>query len=234
MAVKINKQNQLRKRTLQYKKQKIQIYLKGSGKHKILLMQQYPMSGTELDKIPFFTNCTYISIDIPGWIGNSSNIPINYIEIYKIYRYIINKLNIENFNIISFDVLTPIAIKILSDTDKVKKCVLIKPIFQSRKEDKLKIKILNNKVCNYMYSRYLCIKYKHTTSSNLTNHYKEYLNSNQYPNLIKLNNTNILVINPYKDQIEYIRKIIGNENIQTMYTDTINNDTYKTIMKFLE
>jgi len=234
MAIKIQKQKEIRKRVITYKKQKIQTYIKGTGKHKILLLQKHPLSGLEIDKIPFFPNCTFISIDIPGWIGNSTNTQLEYIEIYKIYKHIINKLGIRKIDIISFDILTPIAIKLISDTDKISKGILIKPIFKSRKENKTRIKILNNKILKTIYNQILRIKYTNTNTKNITNHYLQYINSNLYPNLIKLNNINLLIVNPYKDQIEYIRKVIGNESIQTIYTETIDNNIYKQFLEFLK
>lgn len=120
---------------------KIRTYRFGIGKKKILSLPGFPHSGLiylyflfkyDLKKVQFIT------LDIPGWIGNSENIfdNGNYDEdkVLEIIDKVIEKYDLNEFSLIGYSFGASLAARIISNKKyKIEKAALVSPVLHGSK-----------------------------------------------------------------------------------------------------
>jgi len=120
---------------IHYKKRIIQTYSFGSGKKKVLALPAFPHSGLIYGN--FFKYNTYhdielITLDLPGWVGDSENIfennEFSFDECVEICLRILRNYNVKKVSIIGFSfgtaIETLLAYKI---RNRIEKLVYVSP-----------------------------------------------------------------------------------------------------------
>lgn len=124
-----------------YKGYKIRTYRFGTGKKKIFSLPGFPHSG--LIYLYFLLNydlnkVTFITFDLPGWIGCSDNLfkDSRYDEevIVDIAQHVIAKYNLVDFNVIGYSFGSSIAARIIGlKKYNIEKLVLVSPVLNGIK-----------------------------------------------------------------------------------------------------
>lgn len=128
---------------LPYKGKKIVVYRFGIGKKKVLSLPGFPHSG--LIYLYFLlkydlTKVTFITLDIPGWIGNSDNIfkdsEYNEDTIVDIVEKIIEKFNLNKFSVIGYSFGSSLAAKLVAlGKYNIEKLALVSPVIHGNRID---------------------------------------------------------------------------------------------------
>lgn len=130
---------------INYKGHKIRTYRFGIGQKKVLSLPGYPQSGLiylyfllkyDLKKV------TFITLDIPGWIGNSDNVfeKQDYDEdiLIDIISKVIGKYRLNDFSVIGYSFGSSLAARIVGlNRFKIEKLALVSPVLHgNRIEDR--------------------------------------------------------------------------------------------------
>lgn len=119
-----------------YKGFRIHTYAFGHGKNTVLALPSFPFSGLyylwflnyyDLEKVRFLT------FDIPGWAGNSTNIfakkKFSLKEVVKIAIYVLKMYDVKKFSLLGYSFGGAIALKIFAEVPKqVRSIVLVSAV----------------------------------------------------------------------------------------------------------
>lgn len=189
-------------------------------------------------------------------------------QIVNITKSIVRYLKIKRYSVIGFQFGARIATTLASSEENIRSVVLINPVFKKslvKRSHKVLSKLLRTSIISPILKAYYLSKYlleknnieKELSSSEILNNYMgmlrksnakvisdsiyKYYNIDLSLHLTSLVQHNLLILisKDYEDQVEYLRRAVGRENVNSSliknetYPFSLNEKLEKEVFKFL-